>query len=186
MNEVAMVNQARALISKRYFDIVTKLSATSQDGFKRERFQIKIKHMVDEISKAQEDLEHEEELVESGEIKSLGEAIDKITQLMLTIERKTQDSQDMIEELGEKEQDWIKTDRSFKQRRIILNYLIKMKLNMTYDVYSDSKLESLIFKQSNQASNTYEALFFMVQHIFSQNRLPGINFISDVNQFLTS
>lgn len=53
-------------ICKRFYDVSTKLSAISIDGFKRERYVIKIQHMSDEILKAQEELELQEEEVESG------------------------------------------------------------------------------------------------------------------------
>jgi len=50
----------RKIIAKRFFDIFVKLSAISIDGFKRERYVIKIQHLTDEIIKAQQDLLREE------------------------------------------------------------------------------------------------------------------------------
>ena len=52
MNESATISGVRAVISKRYYDIVTKLSAISIDGFQCERYIIKINHSLAEIARA--------------------------------------------------------------------------------------------------------------------------------------
>lgn len=53
-------------ISTRFFDIFNKLSSISIDGFQREKFVIKIKHLSDSAIKAQDELLEEEKIVEEG------------------------------------------------------------------------------------------------------------------------
>jgi hypothetical protein len=46
----------------------------------------------------------------------------------------------MEETLKAEEQDWIQNDTIYKQRRIILNYIIKLNLDMVYDTHAYSQL----------------------------------------------
>lgn len=102
----------RNMICRRFYDIFTKLSAISIDGFKRERYVIKIQHLTDEIVKAQNDLNAKEKQVESGAFQQLGaeslsDAIQSITDLMLKIETLSEDKISMQKTLKAKEQKWI-------------------------------------------------------------------------------
>jgi hypothetical protein len=54
---------------------------------------------------------------------------------MINIERWTAQKIQMEETLKAEEQDWIQNDTIYKQRRIILNYIIKLNLDMSYDVH---------------------------------------------------
>lgn len=56
----------RKLICERYYDIFGKLAAISLDGFKRERYVVKINFLKSAIEKAQDDLTAAERAVEQG------------------------------------------------------------------------------------------------------------------------
>ena len=74
---------------------------------------------------------------------NLTEAIHRITDLMLKIERQAAEKDSMIENLKLKEKKWIQNDTIYKQRRIILNYIVKINLSMGYDLYTLQSLTSL-------------------------------------------
>ena len=181
----------RASIAKRYYDISQKLSAISQDGFTRERFIMKIHDSTDKVNQALEDLIREEGIVESGAYQNqdqqdLSEAIERITNLMLRIEELTNEKKDMEKTLAENEQKWIAKDMIFKRRRIILNYIIKTNLEVTLDSYLLNSLSEFEQEHQNLSTHAYELILFMIQHIFKQNRMPSINFMAEIDQFMNS
>ena len=57
---------------------------------------------------------------------------------MLKIENLTTDKISMEQTLKEKEQKWIQNDIIYKQRRIILNYIIKINLGLSFQVNAAS------------------------------------------------
>jgi len=67
-----------------------------------------------------------------------------------------------------------------------LNYIIKVNFMSTYYSWAAEQMHDLYLRNKIMASRGYEALFFMISHIFNHNRLPGINFIGEVNAFLHS
>jgi hypothetical protein len=52
---------------------------------------------------------------------------------MLKIENLVASKTEMEKTLKEKQEKWIKNDTIFKQRRIVLNYIIRLNLEMFYD-----------------------------------------------------
>lgn len=54
---------------------------------------------------------------------------------MLKVEELTADKLGMEKTLKEKEQKWIQNDTIFKERRIIMNFIIKLKLDMCMQEY---------------------------------------------------
>jgi len=61
---------------------------------------------------------------------------------MLKIETLTADKLQMEQTLKEKEQKWIQNDTIYKQRRIILNYIIRLNLEVTNEEWVLTKMES--------------------------------------------
>lgn len=88
--------------------------------------------------------------------------------------------------LKQKEQKWIQNDTITKQRRIILNYIIKINLAMAFELHKETTLYQMDQEQLNLVANAYDALLFMISHIFAQNRLPAINYIAEVNHFMST
>ena len=178
-------------MAKRFNDIFQKLSSISIDGFKRERYVIKIQHMTNEVVKAQEELLQEEKEVESGVLsiqdkQSLAQSIQRITDLMLKIETLTADKAEMEATLKEKEQKWIQNDRIFKQRRIILNYIVKLNLQVRMQEYAAVREQHDRLTSENLSGKAYELVYFMIQHILAANRIPAVNFIAEINSMINS
>lgn len=179
------------MICKRYNDIFKKLSAISIDGFKRERYVQKLQFLTNDITKAQHDLLEEEKFIESGALtkqseQDLNQSIQRITDLMLAIEKQTTDKINMEKELKEKEQKWIENDTIFKERRVILNYIIQLNLDQSFQAYFFQKLFELAQTRQNLSQRAYEIIFFGVQHIIDQNRLPSVNFMAEIEQYIQS
>lgn len=120
----------RKLICERFYDIFGKLAAISIDGFKRERYVIKINFLKSAIERAQDDLMMAETAVEQGTFtagcESLSDQISLVTDLMLQIETLTKDRVVMEETLKEKDEKWQEDDKVFKRRRIVLNYIVEL------------------------------------------------------------
>jgi len=181
----------KEMICKRYNDIFTKLSAISIDGFKRERYVQKIQFLTYDITKAQNDLLEEEKFIESGALgkqnqRDLDSSIQRITDLMLIIEKQTTDKINMQKKLKEKEQKWIENDTIFKERRVILNYIVKLNLDQSFQAYFYQKIYEMSKMKQNLSQRAYEIIFFGVQHIIQQNRLPSVNFMAEIEQYIQS
>ena len=41
-------------------------------------------------------------------------------------------------------------------------------------------------QKHNLGTRAYELIFFMIHHIFKQNRMPSINFMAEINQYMMS
>ena len=54
---------------------------------------------------------------------------------MLKIEKHSADKIVMEKKLKEKEQKWIENDTIFKERRIVLNYIVKLNLDQCFQAY---------------------------------------------------
>lgn len=117
---------------------------------------------------------------------NLSMAIQHITDLMLKIETLALEKQSMEQILKEKEQKWIQNDTITKQRRIILNYIVKINLSMAFDLHQETSLYLMEQERQSLSSNAYDALLFMISHIFAQNRLPAINYIAEVNHYMST
>ena len=68
----------------------------------------------------------------------------------------------MEETLKAEEQDWIQNDTIYKQRRIILNYIIKLNLDMVYDTHAYVQLSHQAACNLNLSGSVYELIFFMI------------------------
>lgn len=117
---------------------------------------------------------------------NLSESIQRITTLMINIEKWTAQKIQMEETLKAEEQDWIQNDTIYKQRRIILNYIIRLNLDMSYDAHAALVVTKMNEDSRNLSGSAYELVFFMIQHILQQNRMPSINFMAEINQFISS
>lgn len=152
---------------------------------------MKINDSTDKVNQALEDLIKEEGIVESGAYQNqdqqdLSEAIERITNLMLRIEELTNEKVDMEKTLAENEQKWIAKDMIFKRRRIILNYIIKTNLEVSFDSYMLNSMAEHEEHNRNLSGHAYELIILMVQHIFKQNRMPSINFMAEIDQYMNS
>ena len=67
--------------------------------------------------------------------------------------------------LKEKEQVWIQNDNIYKQRRIVLNYIVKLNLEINFDHYMYLVLSKEREQNRNLNGCSYELIFFMIQHI---------------------
>lgn len=105
---------------------------------------------------------------------------------MLKIETLSAEKEKMEATLLREEQQWIQNDTIFKQRRIILNYIIKVNLELSLDSFIARSLERMEFQLHHESSRTFEIIFFMIQHIFQKNRLPSINFMAETIQYMNS
>lgn len=81
---------------------------------------------------------------------------------MLRIEELTNEKDDMEKKLAENEQKWIAKDMIFKRRRIILNYIIKTNLEVTFDSYLLNSVSELEHERQNLSSHAYELIIFMI------------------------
>jgi hypothetical protein len=100
---------------------------------------------------------------------------------MLKIEELNNEKVLMEQTLLENEQKWIAKDMIFKRRRIILNYIIKTNLEINYDSNVMNTLYQMKEQNHNLGTRAYELIFFMIHHIFKQNRMPSINFMAEIN-----
>ena len=105
---------------------------------------------------------------------------------MLKIEELNNEKILMEQTLLENEQKWIAKDMIFKRRRIILNYIIKTNLEVNYDSHVMNSLYQMQEQKHNLGTRAYELIFFMIHHIFKQNRMPSINFMAEINQYMMS
>ena len=62
---------------------------------------------------------------------------------MLKIETLSAEKEKMEATLKREEQQWIQNDTIFKQRRIILNYIIKINLELSLDTFIARSLERM-------------------------------------------
>lgn len=105
---------------------------------------------------------------------------------MLKIEELNNEKVLMEQTLLENEQKWIAKDMIFKRRRIILNYIIKTNLEVNYDSHAMNSIYQMQEQKHNLGTRAYELIFFMIHHIFKQNRMPSINFMAEINQYMMS
>lgn len=84
---------------------------------------------------------------------------------MLKIEKHTADKIVMEKKLKEKEQKWIENDTIFKERRIVLNYIIKLNLDQCFQAYYYQKLRELALTRENLSQRAHEIIYFGIQHI---------------------
>ena len=179
------------MICRRYYDIFKKLSAISIDGFKRERYVQKIQFLTNDIDKDQLQLVEEEKFIESGALSKQNKeeqdrSLQRITELMLKIQKHTADKIIMEKKLKEKEQKWIENDTIFKERRIVLNYIIKLNLDQCFQSYYYQKLNELHLMRQNLSQRAHEIVYFGIQHIIQQNRLPSVSFMAEIEQYIQS
>lgn len=79
------------IIRKKYFDLYLMVGNISIDGFKRERYILKVKDFTDEISKAQNKLNDEEVSVESFKtLRKMASHRENMRQLNGNVKAKTQ------------------------------------------------------------------------------------------------
>lgn len=71
----------------------------------------------------------------------------------------------MEKELKEKEQKWIENDTIFKERRVVLNYIVKLNLDQSFQAYFFQKVQEMLQTRQNLSQRAYEIIFFGVQHI---------------------
>jgi len=105
---------------------------------------------------------------------------------MLKIEELNNEKVLMEQTLLENEQKWIAKDMIFKRRRIILNYIINTNLEVNYDSHAMNSIYQMQEQKHNLGTRAYELIFFMIHHIFKQNRIPSINFMAEINQYMMS
>ena len=57
---------------------------------------------------------------------------------------------------------------------------------MSYDAHASLVVSKMNEDGRNLSGQAYELVFFMIQHILQQNRMPSINFMAEINQFINS
>lgn len=105
---------------------------------------------------------------------------------MLKIENLVASKTEMEKTLKEKQEKWIKNDTIFKQRRIVLNYIIRLNLEMFYDYNIIQTIKDHENQRHNFNQKAYDLIYYMIQHIYEKNRLPSIQFMTDIENYLQS
>jgi len=123
-------------MKRQHFDLYLMIGNISIDGFKRERYVLKIKNFSDEIAHAQALLHAEEMTVEfcARDEPHLGDSLDSIMRLLLQIETLEQDRAKLQDKLLLREAKWIENDRLFKERRVALMQVLQLGLALMCDV----------------------------------------------------
>ena len=59
-------------------------------------------------------------------------------------------------------------------------------MDMNLDAEAYVQMGNLREKARNLSGKAYELIFFMVSHILEQNRMPSINFMAEIDQYINS
>jgi predicted S18 family serine protease len=151
--------QEKYLISRKYFEIYQMVGNISIDGFKRERYVVKVKDISDELALAYAQLNEAEAKIESafnqkkdtpakeysvggesysternfGPAENYNDYVQAITHLLLMIEQKEVTKIGLLAKLKNKEKKWIENDKIFKERRFTLMSVLQYDLALVID-----------------------------------------------------
>jgi len=59
-------------------------------------------------------------------------------------------------------------------------------MDMNLDAEAYVQMDNLREKARNLSGKAYELIFSMVSHILEQNRMPSINFMAEIDQYINS
>ena len=107
--------------------------------------------------------------------------IQKVTDLMLRIEKGMYQKEKLDKKLRDKEAKWELQDRSSRQRRIILENLSNLNMMASFDADAYMQMANRRQRAHNLSGKAYELIFQMISYIFERNRMPSINYLGEIN-----
>lgn len=115
---------------KKYYILFLKMSAISIDGFKRDRYIIKIKDMTDSVEFAKKQLLEEERNIERGAVSAdeIPSSLERITGYLLQVETLLNEKAILMKKLEEKQTKWLDNDLIFKERKTTLRNLLRISM----------------------------------------------------------
>lgn len=105
---------------------------------------------------------------------------------MLRIENNLQSKDKMEKKLIEKEEKWESQDRSSRQRRIILNYAMKLNILRAFEGDAYMRMAKIRRRAESLSGQAYELIFAMISYILELNRIPSIKFTTEIEHLMNA
>ena len=163
-------------LKRRYFELYRLMGNISIDGFKRERYMLKVKDFAEEVAEAQAQLLEAELALEDA---GVGDKLEDVARLLLRIETLEQGRRGLEEKLQLKEQKWIENDRLFKERRFALMQVLQLGLALRCD---EAKALFHAETQRQRRLAQHEKALLLLSELFAENRQRSSEFLVRAEQ----